>query len=70
MEYFEVVEEGGQKSFRYMKAIPTAGLCLTCHGAVIDPALEQELKSLYPQDKARGFEVGDIRGAFTIEQPM
>lgn len=70
MEYFEVLEEGGQKSFRYMKAIPTAGLCLTCHGAVIDPALEQELESLYPQDKARGFEVGDIRGAFTIEQPM
>jgi hypothetical protein len=27
------------------------------------------LAEFYPDDKARGFKVGDIRGAFTIVQP-
>jgi len=68
--YGSVNAAGGKKEFRYMKAIGTAKPCLNCHGAKVKPAVEAKLKELYPDDKARGFKVGDIRGAFTFIQPM
>jgi hypothetical protein len=71
MEFHEVVTEGGKKVFRYMKAIPTAAKpCLACHGTAIAPEVAAVLDDLYPDDRARGFKAGDIRGAFTIRQPM
>ncbi len=53
-----------------MKAIPTAPLCLTCHGANVDPSLREKIEAVYPNDAAVGYNEGDIRGAFTITQPM
>jgi len=70
LEHAEIVTVDGQKQFRYMKAIPTGKVCLKCHGEKLDPAVEKTLNQFYPHDKARGFRVGDIRGAFTITQPM
>ncbi|MGB0723566.1 MAG: Tll0287-like domain-containing protein, partial [Gammaproteobacteria bacterium] len=71
MEYHEVVEMDGKQVFRYMKAIPTAAKpCLACHGEKVAPGVEEKLKQLYPADQARGYKAGDIRGAFTIKQPM
>lgn len=70
LERAEVVAQGDRRLFRYMKAISTKPLCLTCHGSDIDPAVEARLGELYPSDRARGFEVGDIRGAFTVTQPL
>ena len=65
-----MVQVGEGKTFRYMKAIPTGEVCLACHGERLNPELGQRLDELYPQDKARGFKEGDIRGAFTVSQPM
>jgi hypothetical protein len=70
LEYSEVVENDGAKTFRYMKAIPTGKPCLNCHAAEIKPEVEANLARLYPDDKARGFKLGDIRGAFTLSRPM
>jgi len=70
IEYHEVVSSNGQRYFRYMKAIPTEQVCLTCHGENLAPAIAAKLEDLYPQDEATGFSVGDLRGAFTIRQPM
>jgi len=70
MEFSEITVENGKRLFRYMKAIPTGGLCVICHGERIDPTVAAKLKELYPEDKAVGFEPGDIRGAFTITQPL
>lgn len=70
IEHHEVVSSNGQRDFRYMKAIPTDEVCLTCHGKNLAPAIAAKLKDLYPQDEATGFAVGDLRGAFTIRQPM
>ena len=53
-------------SFRYMKAIPTAGLCLACHGSQIAPNVKQVIDRHYPNDTAVNFKLGDIRGAFTL----
>lgn len=67
LEFYQVVDG----NFRYMKAIPTAEKpCLACHGSKIDPKVEEALSGLYPDDKARGYKAGDIRGAFTITRKM
>ena len=60
----------GRKVFRYMKAISTGALCLNCHGADVSADVTRELERLYPKDAARGFRVGDIRGAFSITQTL
>ena len=70
LEHGEVVELDGRKYYRYMKAIPTGKPCLNCHGAEVKPGVEQALKRLYPEDRARGFKLGDIRGAFTLRKAL
>lgn len=65
LEYFEETEKG----FRYMKAIPTKGLCLACHGENLAEPVQAALAERYSEDRATGFKLGDIRGAFTITQP-
>lgn len=54
--------------FRYMKAIPTRNLCLTCHGENIPDNVLKKLDTLYPDDQARGYQAGDIRGAFSLRK--
>ena len=70
MEYHEVVRQDGVKQLRYMKAIPTAQLCLACHGESVDSITRTRLEKLYPDDQALGYKAGDIRGAFSISQPL
>ena len=70
MEYHEVVRQNGVSELRYMKAIPTARLCLTCHGEHVDSITGTRIEKLYPEDQALGYRVGDIRGAFSISQPL
>ena len=66
MAWSEIVNTGGRQEFRFMKAIPTGDVCLICHGTGIAPEVSEVLASLYPEDLATGFEVGDIRGAFVV----
>lgn len=64
----EYVAKGDTTTFRYMKAIPTQELCLGCHGSNITPELSTLIKQAYPDDKAINFELGDIRGAFSLQK--
>ena len=68
--YTEIVEENGHQVFRMMKAIPTAEVCTKCHGVELPEPVVQKLDELYPQDQARGFSVGDLRGAFTLQKDL
>jgi len=68
MEYSEVVNDGTNTVLRYMKPIPTAGLCVTCHGNNLSNELSKKITMLYPRDKATGFNIGDIRGAFSLQK--
>jgi hypothetical protein len=70
MELAGTVETDGKPVFRYMKAIPTAELCLKCHGTNIDPQVAKKLDDLYPEDQARDYSLGDIRGAFTFQKSL
>ncbi len=70
LEHVETVKNAdGSQSIRYMKAIPTAEACLACHGEELNPEIAAKIKELYPDDKATGFKLGDLRGAFSISQP-
>jgi hypothetical protein len=71
-EHWEVVSEDGTESLRYLKPLVTQPLCLTCHGhrAGLAPAVAEALAEHYPDDRATGFAVGDVRGAVTIRIPL
>jgi len=47
--------------------IVTEGPCLACHGSELAPAVAAAIDARYPHDRARGFSVGDLRGAFRVE---
>jgi hypothetical protein len=70
MEHYEAVRQEGVRQLRYMKAIPSAQLCLACHGETVDSITRTRLEKLYPEDQALGYKAGDIRGAFSISQPL
>lgn len=54
---------------RFVAPIRVAGPCLVCHGAPdsFDPALRSELAERYPDDRATGYALGDLRGALWAE---
>lgn len=70
LEFIELVEQKKQTQWRYMKALPTAEVCLICHGSNISTEINAKIKELYKDDKATGFKVGDLRGAFSITETM
>lgn len=71
MEKGEVVTlPDGRRAYRYLKAIPMGEACVKCHGTAVDTLLLATIHALYPDDKAVGFVPGELRGAFTITQPL
>ncbi len=44
---------------------------LVCHGsAEVPAAVVEKLADLYPEDMARGFAFGDMRGVFTLTKVL
>lgn len=70
IEYSAQISENGTTYYRYMKAIPTAQMCLSCHGTDIPAPLEAKIKKYYPEDTAVGYKLGDIRGAFSFKKAL
>jgi hypothetical protein len=70
LTWHEVAETDNGSEFRFMKAIPTGGLCLQCHGPNIAPPVAEKLAELYPDDQATGFNEGDLRGAFVVTRQL
>lgn len=56
--------------FYLVKAIPTKAGCLACHGSNVADDVKATLADLYPNDKATGFDVGDIRGVFVASKKL
>lgn len=53
----------------YVEPIVMQPMCTTCHGKAIPPALAERIAAEYPEDRATGFEVGDLRGVYWVEFP-
>jgi hypothetical protein len=66
LAWHATVDTPSGREFRFMKAIPTGGLCLACHGATLAPDIAAKIDALYTRDQARGYAEGDIRGAFVV----
>ena len=63
-----VVATKTDSGYRVMKPILLeSAVCLKCHGtqAELDEKAGAEIKKLYPHDKATGYKIGDLRGAFS-----
>ncbi|HIQ07596.1 MAG TPA: DUF3365 domain-containing protein, partial [Thiotrichaceae bacterium] len=70
MGFAEVVENEGKKHLRFMKALPVGDGCLKCHGTAINDDVQEKITALYPNDKATGYEKGQVRGAVVIVKEM
>jgi hypothetical protein len=57
-------EMDGTPGSRYFRRIDVEPACLACHGSRADRP--QFVKDGYPDDRAYGFEVGDLRGLFSV----
>lgn len=85
LEAYEYIAESKGKSdpniqkfengevFLYTKPIVIpGGLCLSCHGEPgkdIDENTLKKLGELYPQDKAKNHQIGDLRGMWSVRIP-
>ena len=69
IDHFEVHKTAdGGREFRYMRAIPAGEVCMACHGTSIDDGIKATLNEYYPDDKATGYQPGQLRGAFTLRR--
>lgn len=69
LEQWAIQELGGKRSYRYLRPILVAEMCLSCHGPreSIDPQVRAVLDAAYPDDAAVGYKTGDFRGAISVE---
>lgn len=65
-EFFAEADDG---SARYMSVIRVGPICLACHGDSLAPEIVAKIDADYPHDRARGYAVGDVRGAFSVSWP-
>ncbi len=65
----ETVLTGPDGRQRYYKAIVIQAQCLVCHGKNVDASVSAALDAHYPNDQAKGYEIGDLRGAFVVTHP-
>lgn len=73
LEVGEIVTgSDGRRSYRYLKALPVAPACVTCHGASdsLSGDLQAALARDYPQDRATGYSAGEVRGALSVKRPL
>jgi len=61
---FARVEDGHA---RVLRPIAIDAPCLSCHGDAIAPAVSALLAERYPNDRAIGYPLGDLRGALYAE---
>lgn len=57
--------EGSQA--RVLVPLGAAGVCQTCHGVAVAPAVRAVLAERYPDDQAVGFAPGSLRGVLWAE---
>lgn len=68
LSFVERVDSKLEYEWRYMKAIATDKLCLSCHGSQIALPVQKLIDKNYPRDMAIGYKMGDIRGAFSVKR--
>ncbi|GIV33299.1 MAG: hypothetical protein KatS3mg031_0834 [Chitinophagales bacterium] len=65
-----ILQKAGNQYTFYSPILIFSPLCLQCHGqpdTEIHPATLQAIQNLYPEDKATGFRLQDVRGLWRVE---
>lgn len=62
-------QDDSENPVRFMKVIKTDALCLSCHGASLSEEVQASLIEHYPNDLAKNYNLGEVRGAFSVEWP-
>jgi len=62
----------GSHELQYLRPLLVDGRCLPCHGdpASFDPEVRAVLARRYPEDRATGYALGDLRGAISVRVPL
>jgi Protein of unknown function (DUF3365) len=68
--YDVITTQEGQRLFRYMRPITMREPCLACHGPNVAQDVKAEIAKYYTDDKAIGFNLGELRGAFSLVQQL
>lgn len=66
---FEISENNAA---RIVKPILVGAPCLTCHGdnSQVSEEVSEILRKKYPEDKATGYKIGDLRGAISVTKSL
>jgi hypothetical protein len=67
----ELTARGPGESLRYYRVLRAAPMCLNCHGdeGALDPEVRAHLQEWYPDDRAVGYEAGELRGVIRVDIP-
>lgn len=71
-EFTEIINVDGVSRVRYMKPIIVQAPCLSCHctNEQISPEVKSIIQNKYPEDKATGYQIDDLRGAVSIQKTL
>ena len=62
-----LVKQVDKETYKYYKPLTiNKGICLKCHGVIKNPELSAKISKSYPDDKATGYKLGDLRGAIVV----
>lgn len=70
MEITEILTEGDEKVFRWMRPLIASETCLTCHGERIDNRIKLLIGQEYPLDDAVGYAEGQLLGAYSARKVL
>lgn len=69
LDWVDVVRgDPGHQQVRYYRSISMLGRCLPCHGPAdsMPDQIRKVIDKQYPNDAARDFEIGDLRGLMVV----
>jgi len=69
-ETSEIVQEGNEKIFRWIRPLVMTETCLTCHGEALDSRIKLLLGQEYPLDEASGYSEGQLGGAYSVRKVL
>jgi hypothetical protein len=69
-EVAEIVQEGDEKAFRWMRPLVMGEACMTCHGEGVSERIKLLLGQEYPLDDALGYSEGQLGGAYSVRKVL
>lgn len=68
----KTVESDGQNNVALVKPIFIEAPCLSCHGSEdqISSDVAMLINKKYPNDKAKGYKIGELRGAISVTKAL